>query len=107
MGGFKEKSFGERLSASGDAKKAALAKFLARPAADDPAVAARRAERETLNAAREVRLAERAAERAAEEARQLAEQTVRAAEKVIADAALEAKQKATRDARYAARKARR
>ena len=107
MGGFKEKTFGERLSASGDAKKAALAKFLARPGADDPAVVARRAARETLNAAREVRLAERAAERAAEEARQLVEQAALAAEKAIADAALEAKRKADRDARYAARKARR
>ena len=84
---------------------------------DDPAVLERRAAREAISAARETRLAARKTERAAEDARLAAESQARAAaaadseareqaDKLENDARLEAERKAARDARYAARKAR-
>jgi hypothetical protein len=113
----------ERLRESTEAKKALLDKFRAAPGPDDPAVAARRAEREAIVAARAARMAEReAARRAREEAlaeeariaaelqaqaeREAAEAAARAAAEEAERAAAEAAaQKAARDARYAARKA--
>jgi len=142
MKGFKDKSFSERLSTAAEAKQAKLKLLLNKPAADDPAVLRRNAERQAIAAAREIRAAERAAAkraeqareaaaaaelaarqqreaeereaaRRAEEAREAAEQVERAAreqreaaEKAEQAAALAAAQKAARDARYAARKAR-
>jgi hypothetical protein len=117
MSGFKDKGFGDRLGTAASAKKAALDKFRARPAADDPAVIERREERQAISAAREVRLAERAAAQLAEEARKVADQAAaeeervareerEAIEKAEREITLEAEQKAARDARYAARKAR-
>jgi hypothetical protein len=117
MSGFKDKGFGDRLSAAKDAKKAMAAKFLDKPAADDPEMIARREERMRIAAEREARLKARKDERAAEkekaaadaEARikaeadekaELEERTAREAETREQDA------KAARDARYAARKAR-
>jgi len=100
LGVYKEKGFGERLSAAADARRAALERFRARPGPDDPAVVARRAARQAVSEAREARAAEREAAREAEAARRTAERADR-------DAALEAERKAARDARYAARKARR
>jgi hypothetical protein len=76
---FKDPGFGDRLASATSAKNAALAKFRAKPAADDPAVLKRQAEREAI---------------------EVAEQAAR-------EVALEAERKAARDARYAARKARR
>ena len=38
MKGYKEKTFGDRISAAATARQAALERFRARPAADDPAV---------------------------------------------------------------------
>jgi hypothetical protein len=118
MGAFKEDRFSDRLKSAGEARKAMLARFQERPAADDPALAARRAEREAISTARAVRLAEREAVRHAEVARVETER-VRLREQAAADQArdaaeaqaraakLQADQKAARDARYAARKARR
>jgi hypothetical protein len=117
MSGFKEKSFGDRLSAAAAARQAALERFRARPSADDPAVIKRREERMAIAAARQVRDAERkarkeaeAAARAEQEAKDRAEREARerreAIEKVIREAAEAAERKAERDARYAARKAR-
>jgi hypothetical protein len=117
MRGFKEKSFAERLNSSASAKQAMLHRFKARPAADDPAVVEQRAARQALVAAREQRLAERAAAKAEQRAREAAEEAERiardrqeAAERAEREAAeaiaLEADRKAKRDARYAARKAR-
>ena len=78
----------ERLARAAEARQKALEKFKARPAADDPAVIARAAERKAVAEAREAR-----------ERRE-------AIEKVIRDSAEAAERKAERDRRYAARKAR-
>lgn len=117
MRGLKEQNFRDRLSDSAAAKRATLERFRARPGADDPAVIAQREARQALVAAREQRIAERAAakevarQRAADEAEARRAQAQREAEEAArreADAALAllAEQKAARDARYAARKAR-
>jgi hypothetical protein len=96
MGAFKGSLFTERQSASANAKKALLEKFKAKPAADDPAVQARAAERRAIAEARDLAAQASAAEAAA-----------RAAEQAARDEAVRAERKAARDARYAARKARR
>lgn len=108
---------GDRLGKAAEARKAMLDRFKDRPAADDPAVIARNAERAALAAAREARLAEREAERSAiaerEETARVERAARDAAESAQAQVAqaeavenLAAEQKAARDARYAARKAR-
>ena len=128
---YREKDIFERRNAANEAKKALLERFKAKPAADDPAVLAKQAERKAILAAREIREAEKArlkqeklareaaekAEReaAAEAARIAAEEAAQAEAKIreaeenerisrlLSD---EAERKAKRDARYAARKAR-
>ena len=124
MSGHKDKKFSERLSTAADAKKALLDKFRARPAADDPDVVARGEARKAISEARETRAAEREAVRAEEQGREAAERAREAvkragrelaaqeqqaretAETAEREAALEIELKAQRDARYAARKAR-
>ena len=117
MKGFKEKTFTDRISEAATARQAALERFRARPAADDPAVVKRKEERLAIARAREVRDAERktlreveAAARAEREAVEKVEREARerreAIEKVIRDAAEATERKKDRDARYAARKAR-
>ena len=117
MSGFKDKGFTDRLSNAASAKKAVLDKFRARPAGDDPAVVERREARLAASQARETRLAERAATRLADEARRATELAAAEAERIAREerdaiekaereVALEAERKAARDARYAARKAR-
>jgi hypothetical protein len=117
MSGSRQKDLGDRLTAAESARKAMLERFRAKPGADDPAVAERKASRAAVSAARETRLAEREAEkrarleneaieRAAREAAEKAETEREAAERVEREATQEAEQKAARDARYAARKAR-
>ncbi len=114
---MKDKSFGERLSASNNAKQAMTTKFLRRPGPDDPTIVERRAARVALSEAREVRRTEREAGRLAEDARIAAECRAHeaavaeqdkgaAAEKAAHEATLEIQRKVARDARYAARKAR-
>ncbi|GJD34236.1 DUF6481 family protein [Methylobacterium aerolatum] len=105
----------DRLDAAAKARSDMLARFRARPAADDPAVIAREAERRAIIEAREVRAAERAeqqriareraeaeaeAERKATEERLLAERLAAEEQAVARQAEL----KAQRDARYLARK---
>ena len=87
MKAFRSPTFSERLDTATTAKKAALERFRARPASDDPAIVEQRTARQAVAAARELRAAERSAARRAEEARQAAEL-------------------AARDIRYAVRKAR-
>lgn len=117
MSGMKQNNLSERLNAARDAKQAMAAKFRQRPGPDDPAVAERRAARAAVSVARDARVAERQAQRIAESTRvtaereaiaaEQAEQETRAAsEKAANDVKLEAERKAARDARYAARKAR-
>ena len=128
---YREKDIFERRNAANEAKKELLARFKAKPAADDPAVLARQAERKAILEARAIREAEKArlkqeklareaaekAEReAAAEAARIAAEEAAAAEAKIREAeetdrisrllADEAERKAKRDARYAARKAR-
>ena len=127
----KEKDIFERRNAANDAKKALLERFKAKPAPDDPAVLARKAERQAILDAREKRaiekerlrqekLAREAVERAEREAAEAAariageeaaqaEAKAKEAEETERIARLlgdEAERKAKRDARYAARKSR-
>lgn len=117
MAGFKEAQFDERLKSSADARRAMLVRSQTRSPAEDDALAARRAERQAVAEARTTRLAEREVARQVEAARLRAEQAamceqvaadrVRDAAEASAHASkLQADQKAARDARYAARKAR-
>src|SRR5262245_9504473 len=114
---YKDQNRLERLERAAKAKQQILEKFRARPAADDPTVVARAAERKAIADAREARERERderkrkqAEERAQRDAIEKAEREARelreAVEKVIRDAAEAAERKAERDRRYAARKAR-
>lgn len=121
MAGFKGSKFTDRAEAATAARKAMLEKFHAKPAPDDPAVLARAAERKAIVEARAVRAAERRRIQEAEEARRAAEEQARLAElaaqaeaeaqrkaeQAIRDEEIKAQRKALRDARYAARKARR
>jgi hypothetical protein len=117
MSGLKNTGFGDRLNAAKDARQAMAKKFLKRPAIDDPEVVARREERAKLAAEREARLKERKEERASEKARIAAEteakikadaeeKAAREERAVLDEATREQEAKAARDARYAARKAR-
>jgi hypothetical protein len=128
---YREKDIFERRNAANEAKKALLERFKAKPAADDPAVLARQAERKAILEARAIReaekarlkqeklareAAEKAAREAAAEAARLEAEAKAKAEAKIREAeeneriarllAEEAERKAKRDARYAARKAR-
>ena len=113
--------FNERAKTAADARKAALEKFRARPGPDDPAILAQAAERKAIAEAREIRAVERAKIKAAEAVQRAVDEAQRQREKAAAEAEarvqaalaaarkqqLLADQKAARDARYAARKARR
>lgn len=129
---YRERTFAERRTEAQEAKKALLEKFKARPGPDDPQVQAKKAEREAILDARskraeekeklrQARLAleeeERRRREAEEEAARIAAEEASKAEaaareseendriaRLLAD---EAERKAKRDARYAARKARR
>jgi|1186.fasta_scaffold84338_2 hypothetical protein len=122
---FKDPGLGERLAGASTAKKATLEKFnRAKLAAEDPAALERRAKRTAVDQARKDRAVAREASRAnAEEAErksaierdaqdlaaaatQRERETVEAAVRAERDADLDVGRKAARDARYAARKAR-
>jgi hypothetical protein len=128
---YREKDIFERRNAANVAKKALLERFKSKPAADDPAVQARQAERKAILEARAIREAEKARlkqEKLAREAAEKAEREALAeaarlaaeaaaaeeakrreaeeAERIAFELADEASRKAKRDARYAARKAR-
>jgi len=120
MSAFDYRNFDDRRQNSANAKAALLAKFKARPGADDPEMIAKAKARQEIARARDERIREREAariaaekkateEKRAREEAELAAQIAReAAEAAAAQerkaAELEAK-KALRDARYAARKA--
>ena len=132
MNSFKHDNFGDRLSTQAAARKAQIEKFKARPGPDDPAVIAKRAELAAIAEARTIRIEERRVARETEAARLAKEAAEQATQRAIDDAArqrdeadmaarrlvadaeskaraqsLAAEQKAARDARYAARNARR
>ena len=120
MSVFKDK-FDDRAQAAAKAKAAMLERFKARPAADDPRVLAKQAERQAILEARAAREAEREQQRLADMERQAEaakleaaareEQKARELQEMMdeqeREQALKVAQKAARDARYAARKARR
>jgi hypothetical protein len=117
---FKNANFDERRNAAEAAKKAKLEKFRALTAQSNEGAAERLATRQEIVAARDVRAAEREGVRLANEARSAEDQAARAiilkteqaehdakaAEKAEREVASAAERKAARDARYAARKAR-
>ncbi|MCJ2055487.1 DUF6481 family protein [Methylobacterium sp. J-048] len=120
MSAFDYRNFDDRRQHSQSAKAALLAKFKARPPADDPEVVAKAKARAEIVQAREDRAREReaariAAERKAAEEKRIREETELAARLAREAAELAAAQerksaelaqkKAERDARYAARKA--
>ena len=120
MPAFKHADFNDRATAAAKAKQALIEKFKSRPGPDDPSVQAKIAERLAIAEAREKREAERRAAKEAEAARKAAEELERQAEAARKAAEktqeeldrkadllrIEAERKAARDARYAARKAR-
>lgn len=113
MKGFKEKGFAERRETAAKAKQDILKKFEERSSADDPALLERRAARIATAEARKVREAKREEEKAAQKLLLIAQEAEAAAEaekaavlKAEREVELEKEQKAIRDARYAARKAR-
>jgi hypothetical protein len=117
---FKNTNFDERRNSAEAAKKAALEKFRALTAQINEGAAERLTARQAIMAAREVRAEEREAARLVAEARaaevlaereqvlkaEQAERDAMAAERAERDVASAAERKAARDARYAARKAR-
>ncbi len=117
---FKNATFDERRNAAEAAKKAKLEKFRALTAQINEGAAERGATRQAIVAARDVRAAEREAAQLVNKARaaedQAAREIVLKAEQAERDAkvteqaecefASAAERKAARDARYAARKAR-
>jgi hypothetical protein len=113
VAGFKDNNFNDRASTAAKARLAAIEKFRQMPGPNDPAVIARQAELKALADARDARAAERKAQREAEalEAKRLLEEAARAAaaaeaERKAREREEEIARKAARDARYAARKAR-
>jgi hypothetical protein len=109
---FNDKFFADRLQSAAKARQAMLQRARM-PAADDPAVLKRKAERQAIVAAREARreakereAKEQAAREEAEKAEQAAIAALKAREEADLAVAEQAEQKAKRDARYAARKKR-
>jgi hypothetical protein len=106
-------NFDDRISAATAARQALLERFKARPTVGDPAWEEQQAALKAIADARDVRNAERKAAKEAEAARMAAElaakqtaEKIAAAEAKTRALAVEAERKAARDARYAARKAR-
>jgi hypothetical protein len=96
---FKDPSFQDRINSAAQARDKALAKLKAKPPLDEAVIAERKARQEQ----REAREAEKAeARRAAREE----EAAAKAAKAAVPPPKTEAELKAARDARYAARKAR-
>jgi hypothetical protein len=101
---FKDPSFQDRINSAAQARDKALAKLRAKPPLDEKVIA----ERKERQAQREAREAEKAeAKRAAREAEVAAREAEAAAKAAVPPPPTEAERKAARDARYAARKARR
>ena len=118
MAAFKGSTFKDRAEAAAAAKKTLLEGFKARTPADDPAFLARQAARSEVIKAREIRTAERTRQKEEDEVRRKTEEEARvkfeaeeaerkATEAAARDEAIRNERKQARDARYAARKARR
>lgn len=104
MRSFKDPSFQDRIGSAAEAKRKALDKLRSKPPVDEKLVAERQAARLRREAAAaEKRSARKAADQAARESK-AAEREARA--EAASAVPTEAERKAARDARYAARKAR-
>ncbi len=101
MAGYKEPGFQDRVAAAAKAREAALARLKAKPPIDPAVLAERAAKAREREEAKAAKAAQKAADKA--EALRLEEEAKAAA---IASQPTEADRKAARDARYAARKAR-
>ena len=109
MKAYQGPSYQDRMERAAEAKQKALDRLKARPALDEEALAARREAGLAREAAQaEKRAARKAAkeEEAAHKAARADEAAVRAEENEGGRIATEEERKAMRDARYAARKAR-
>ncbi|MGL4243620.1 MAG: DUF6481 family protein [Beijerinckiaceae bacterium] len=100
---FSFNNFSDRQAAAAEARKALLDKFKSRPAEDDPAVLARKAEREAVLTARAEREAVKAKARAEEEAKLAVIRAEKEAQEAAERSAREAQEAAARAAREAAR----
>ncbi len=113
MAGYKEPSFQERTALAQKAREKALKKLAAKPQMDDAEIARRKAAQDARDAAAAEKRAARKAEieqaKAETEQAKAADQAAAAAaaEAAARPAPTEAELKAGRDAKYAARKARR
>ena len=118
MAAFKGSTFKDRAEAAAQAKKTLLEAFKARVPTDDPAYQARMEARREVAEARAQRAAERQRTKEEDQKRLKAETEARviaeaeesarkATETAARDEAIRNERKAARDARYAARKARR
>jgi hypothetical protein len=94
----KHDTFADRQSTAASAKQALLEKFKNRPAEDDPAEIARRAERARIAEDRAARLSEKEALRKAEEDRRAAERKQKEDARLAAEAAIEAERLAAEQA---------
>jgi hypothetical protein len=104
----KKAGFSDRLTTAAEAKKALLAKFKPKPAVPDPNFESREVLRAAeLEAVRAARAEAKAAARQAVLDAQQAELDAKRGERKERKALTKAEQKAKRDARYAARQARR
>lgn len=109
MKGYREPSYQDRMGRAADAKQKALDKLKARPAPDEAELAARREAALVREAAQAEKRAAKKAEReeaAAHEKRRADEAAARAEENEGGRIPTDEERKAMRDARYAARKAR-
>ena len=107
MTSYKDPSFRDRAGSAAAAKQKALDQLRARPKADPALVAERQAARRAREEAEaERREAKKAAEAQARTDRAAAEAAAAETEPAPAPVDTEAERKAARDARYAARKAR-
>ncbi len=100
MSSFKTPSFQDRIGSAAAAKKKALEQLRSRPPIDEKVAA----ERQAKNFEREAKARDKAA---AKKAKHQALMDTKAAKAATAAPPTEAERKAARDARYAARKARR
>ncbi len=101
---FKDPSFQDRIGSAVDAKKKAMEQLRSRPPVDEKILAERQAKR----LERETRDAEKsAAKKAAQQAAKDSKADEAAAKAAVPPPPTEEERKAARDARYAARKARR
>jgi hypothetical protein len=103
MKSFKDPSFQDRVGRAAEAKRKALDQLRSKPPLDEKIVAERKAARQKREASE---LERRAARKASEQAAKEAKAAKAAAKAAAPQPASEAQRKIERDARYAARKAR-